>query len=230
MLIKNWMSRPVITVNISASMQDAMDLLKQYNIRKLPVENKGKLVGLITDGDIKKASASNATTLEIHELMYAISKIKAKDIMTKKVITAKPDQTIDELAQLLLTNKITCAPVLDDKNKLVGIITEEDIFKALISLTGIDKKGIQFAFILSDNPGSIRKITDILRKYSETLASILSSYDNNAPKNYRNVYIRVQGVEREKLEELKKELNANLEDEAKLSYIIDYNKGTREIF
>ncbi len=229
MLLKNWMSRPVVTVNVKDSMQDAIELLKQYKIRKLPVMDKGKLVGIITDSDIKKSSASSATTLEIHELMYIISKIKVKDIMNKSVVTASPDQTIDEAAQLLLTNKISCLPILDNNKEIVGIITEMDIFKAIISFNGTDKKGILFGFMLTDRAGSIRKFTDILRKYCDSLASILTSY-HNVPENCRKVYIRIQGVDRDKLEDLKKEVADNLGNGEKLLYIIDYNKNKRDIF
>ncbi len=87
MLVENWMSKDVITVDVDDSMQDATRLLKEHNIRGLPVMEKGKLVGVVTDRDLKKASASDATTLEIHELLYMISRIKVKEIMTKNPIT-----------------------------------------------------------------------------------------------------------------------------------------------
>ena len=86
MLVKNWMSKKVITVDTNASMQDAIETLKENNIRFLPVMKKRKLVGVVTDKDLKRASASDATTLEIHELLYLLSKIKLKDIMSKDVI------------------------------------------------------------------------------------------------------------------------------------------------
>ena len=82
MLVKNWMSKPAITIDIDAFMNDAIKLLKNHNIKMLPVMEKGRLVGIVTDRDLKRASASDATTLEIHELLYLISKIKIKEIMT----------------------------------------------------------------------------------------------------------------------------------------------------
>ena len=146
MLIKNWMSKDVVTVDVNDSMQDATRLLKKHNIRGLPVIENGKLVGIVTDRDLKRASASDATTLEIHELLYLISKIKVKEIMTKNPITVSVDSTIDEAAEVLLDNKITGAPVIDDSGKVVGIITQTDIFRVLVSFTGVKKAGIQFAF------------------------------------------------------------------------------------
>ena len=204
MLVENWMSKDVITVDVNDSMQDATRLLKEHNIRGLPVMENGKLVGVVTDRDLKKASASDATTLEIHELLYMISRIKVKEIMTKNPITIPVDSTIDEAAEVLLENKLSGAPVVDDKGQVVGIITQIDIFRVIISLTGARKKGIQFGFQLEDRPGSIKEVADIIRKYGCRLMSILSSHDEQV--DYRHVYIRVCDCDRERLGELKEEL------------------------
>jgi acetoin utilization protein AcuB len=82
MLVKDWMSKAVVTVDVNDSMQDATKHLKDHDIQILPVLDQGHLVGVVTDRDLKRASASDATTLEIHELLYLISGIKVKDIMT----------------------------------------------------------------------------------------------------------------------------------------------------
>ncbi len=113
MLVKNWMSQPAITVNEKDSMQDATKIMKKNNISILPVLKKEILVGVITDGDLKRASASDATSLEIHELFYLISKIKIKDIMSGTPITVPPDFTVEETAEILLKNKISGVPVVD---------------------------------------------------------------------------------------------------------------------
>ncbi len=112
MLVKNWMSKNVITINVDDSMQEAVNSLKQHDIRMLPVMKKGKLVGIVTDRDLKKASASDATTLDIHELLYLISEIKVQSIMTKDPITVPQDYTVEETAEVLLENKISGAPVV----------------------------------------------------------------------------------------------------------------------
>lgn len=98
MLVANWMSKDIITVDENDSMQHAIKLLKEHDIRMLPVTKKDKLVGIVTDRDLKRASASDATTLEIHELFYLLSRIKVKDIMTRNVITVPPDFTAEETA------------------------------------------------------------------------------------------------------------------------------------
>ncbi|MDY6879295.1 MAG: CBS and ACT domain-containing protein [Desulfatiglans sp.] len=225
MLVKNWMSKKVVTADVDDSMQEATKLLKEHNIRMLPVMKKNKLVGIVTDRDIKEASASDATTLEIHELLYLVSKIRVKEIMTKDPVTVSPDLTIEETAQILLDKKISGVPVMDQKGKIVGTITQTDIFKALISLTGLAKRGIQFAFELEDRPGSIKDVADIIRKFGGRMASILSSYDG-APTGRRNVYIRMYDIDRSRLDQLIKELKGK----AKVIYMVDHKENRREIY
>jgi len=225
MLVKNWMSKPVVTVDVDDSMQDAARLLKKRNIRMLPVLKNGKLVDIITDRDMKRASASDATALEIHELLYLITKIKVKDIMTKNPITVPFDFTVEETAEVLLNNKISGVPVVDHERELVGVITQTDLFKAIISLTGMRKKGIQFAFKLADQPGSIKEVTDTIRDYGGRMVSVLTSYER-ALKGSRNVYIRIYDIERSRLDLLKD----NLRKKAKLAYMVDHRENRREVY
>jgi len=225
MLVQDWMSRPVITVDENDSMQKALQLLKENRIKMLPVMKKGKLRGIVTDRDLKKKSASDATSLEIHELFYLISKIKIKEIMTPNPITVPFDYTIEETAEVLLKNKISGVPVLDYDGKIVGILTQTDIFRSLISLTGIGKRGIQFAFLLEDRPGSIKEMADIIRSHGGFLASILTSYDQ-VQKGYRKVYIRMYGIDRSSVPLLKEKLK----QKADLIYMVDHREGKREIF
>ena len=225
MLVKNWMSKKVITVDINDSMLDAINLLKKHDIRMLPVMKKGTLVGVVTDRDLKRASASDATTLEVHELLYLLSRIKIKDIMTKDPVTVPFDYSIEETAEKLLEHKISGVPVLDHEGQVVGTITQTDIFRALISLTGVGARGIQFAFMLEDRPGSIKEVTDIIRKYGGRMVSILSSYEG-VSKGKRKTYVRMYGVERARLPQLKEELKAR----ATLLYVIDHRENKREIY
>ena len=143
MLVKNWMSKDVITVNADDSMQDAGYLLREHKINVLPVMEKGRMVGIITDRDLKKASPSDATTLDMHELLFLISKIKVMDLMRTPVHTISPDYTVEEAAAILLEKKFSGLPVVDEKNRVVGIITRSDLFRVIINLTGLGKKGIQ---------------------------------------------------------------------------------------
>jgi len=225
MLVKNWMSKPVITTDVDDSMEKTIKLLKKHNIKMLPVLEKNKLVGILTDRDLKRASASDATTLDIHELLYLLSKIRVKNIMTKDPITVPSDYTVEETADVLLKNKISGVPVVDHNKKVVGVITQTDLFKVLISLTGFKKRGIQFAFQLVDRSGSIKEVADIIRKYGGRMVSIVSSYEE-ATEGYRNVYIRMHTIDRAKINLLEEELR----EKATLLYMVDHRDNIRKIF
>lgn len=225
MLVKNWMSKSVVTIDVDSSMQQALSLLKEHGIRMLPVLEKGKLIGIITDRDLKRASASDATSLEIHELLYLLSKIKIKNIMTKHPITVPADYTIEETAEILLTKKISGVPVVDPQGNVIGTITQDDIFKALLALSGFGKRGIQFAFLIEDRPGSIKEVSDIIREFQGRMVSILTSYEA-VPAGFRKLYIRAFNIDRETLNELKK----RLKEKAKLLYVVDHRENKRELF
>jgi acetoin utilization protein AcuB len=219
------MSKNVVTINEDDSMQDAMKLMKQHSIRMLPVLKSGSLVGIVTDRDLKRASASDATTLDVHELLYLISKIKVKNIMSKNPISVPPELTVEETAEILLNNKISGVPVVDANAKVVGTITQTDLFRVLIALTGVGKRGIQFAFQIEDRPGSIKELADPIRKHGGRMVSILTSYEN-VPDGFRKVYIRMYGVDRAKLPVLKEELRKV----SKLLYMVDHRENKREIY
>ena len=224
MLVKNWMSKEVITIDVNDSMTHASGLMKENNIRGLPVMKNGELVGVVTDRDLKKASASNATTLDIHELLYLIAKIKVEEIMTKDPITIPVDYTVEDAAEILLDNKLSGAPVVNNEGELVGVITQADIFRVLVSLSGVREKGIQLAFLLEDRPGSIKEVSDIIRKYDCRVVSIMSTRANQ--EGYRHVYIRACDCDRNRLEQLKEELKAK----TNLLYMMDRREETKEIF
>ena len=130
MLVKDWMSHPVITVNEGDSMQDAMSLLKKYSIRMLPVLKNEKLTGVVTDRDLKRASASDATSLEIHELLYLLTKIKVKELMTKNPISVPIDFTVEETAEVLLRHKINGVPVIVNTGITAGTYLIGDFMRA----------------------------------------------------------------------------------------------------
>lgn len=216
MLIRNWMTRDPITVDPETPMMDAEHLMKDNKIRGLPVVKGKKLVGIVTDRDIKAASPSAATTLDMHELLYLLAKIKVKEIMTKDPITICDDDTVEEAAVVMLRHKISHLPVLSDKKELVGLITETDIFKVLVSLTGIYRGGVQFGFELEDRSGSIKEVADVIREFGGRMVSILTSYEE-AREGYRKVFIRIKDLDRQRLKELKERLEKNF----RVLYMID---------
>ena len=225
MLVKHWMKQPAITIDEKETMDQAVKRLKQHDIGMLPVLGKGKLVGVVTDRDLKRASASDATTLEIHELLYLISTIRVREIMTRPVITVPENFTVEETAQVLLENKISGVPVVDGQGRVVGTITASEIFKVIISLTGVGKRGIQFAMELADRPGTIKEVADRIRAHGGRLVSILSTYDR-VPDGYRNVYIRIYGLDRSQIEAIQ----ADISTVARLRYMVDHRENRREIY
>ena len=209
MLVKGWMNTDVVTVNEDTTMVKANIIMKENRIRGLPVvDGKGNLAGIVTDRDIKDASPSKATSLDIHEINYLISTIKVGHIMSTDLIYVKPDETVEFAAVLMLENKISTLPVVNDKQALIGIITQTDIFRALVDITGIYTGGVQFAFSLEDRPGSIREVADEIRSFGARIVSILSTR-NESEAGRHNVYIRISPLETEKTRRLLDSLEAH---------------------
>ena len=209
MLIKDWMSKSPVTAKPSTSIMKAAKLMKENGFRRLPViDDDGRLVGIVSDRDIKEASPSKATTLDMHELYYLLSEIKVGDIMTKTVITVGPDDTVEKAAVLMLRHNVGGMPVVDAKGLVVGVITDSDIFKVLVSITGVLSGGLQFAFELPNVAGSLKSILDDLKAHDVRILSILTSYDE-ANTDRRTVYIRVQPMDDSRSEAVIERLKSN---------------------
>ena len=146
MLVRNWMNPTVISTEAQASMAEALNLMKENQIKTLPVFDRETLVGVVTDRDLKRASASDATLLEIHELLHLLARIKVRDIMSRNPITIPDTYTVEEAAEVLRDHHISGAPVMDAKGRMVGMISQNDLFNALMSLTGVKRRGIHLAF------------------------------------------------------------------------------------
>jgi acetoin utilization protein AcuB len=131
-MVLEWMTHPVISATPDMPLSKAHQVMKEHQIRRLPVLDDGQLVGIVTIGDVREASPSDATTLSIWELNYLWAQLTVDKIMTRHVQTVKPDNTMIDAAALMLEYKISGLPVLDANKKLVGIITESDIFRMLV--------------------------------------------------------------------------------------------------
>ncbi|NWG17589.1 MAG: CBS domain-containing protein [Chloroflexi bacterium] len=130
--VSEWMTSPVITVSPSTSISAAHQIMKENGIRRVPVVENDHLVGIITIGDVREASPSDATTLSIWELNYLWAQLTVERVMSRKVKTVSAEQCILDAAQLMLDHKVSGLPVVDENGKLLGILTESDIFRMLV--------------------------------------------------------------------------------------------------
>ena len=191
MFVSDWMTRKVITVSPEDSIAEASKLTKEKGIKHLPVVHGEKLKGILSDRDIKEYVPTKATSLDVYELHYLLAKTKVKEVMKTKVYTTTPDTPIEEAAMLMRDQKIGCLPVIEN-NKVVGIISDKDIFKVLVDITGVRHGGHRVSVTVEDRPGSVREVADIIRKHGFSLQSVLTSYERVDP-GYRNVVIRAKG-------------------------------------
>lgn len=225
MLIKEWMSTSVITINDNDSLNDAIKLFESRVISMLPVLKDGKVVGIITDGDVKKAMPSDATTLDRFELPVLLDSVKIKSVMSKPVITTSVDHTVDEIAGTMLKKGISGMPVLDYKNRLKGIITKSDVFRCFVSFTGVSEKSQIFAIKIENKPGVIKRLSDLIRKNGGRLCSILTSYDD-IEEGFRKVYFHTFDISTSNFVEITDEF----QKAGELFYVADLARKFRMIF
>jgi acetoin utilization protein AcuB len=158
MLVGERMSRPVITVAPETPVHDALAMFKKEHIRRAPVIKNGKLLGIVTENDLRNASPSPATTLSVWEMNYLISKVTVKQVMSKKVQCIDVDTPIEEAARVMTDLEIGGMPVTRD-GKIVGMITETDLFKVFLELMGAREKGVRVSALVEDKPGQLAKIS-----------------------------------------------------------------------
>jgi acetoin utilization protein AcuB len=174
--IREMMQKNPITIHPEASFYEALALIRDKGIRHLPVVDKnGHLVGILTDGDIREAAPSDATSLSVHELQYLLGKLKVSAFMTpkSKMITISSDTIIEEAVQLMHDHKIGCLPVVDGDN-LAGLITETDALALLVDLFGLKMKGTRLTVAIEDQPGQMHGILDIIKNHNVNIISIVS--------------------------------------------------------
>jgi len=196
MPVQDFMSKDLITVDEDGSIIKASKLMKQNRVRHLPVLRKGRLVGLVSDRELKEATPSKATTLDIHEMYYLLDRITVKSLMPKQLFTIAPGETVEKAAAVMLNRNISALPVVDPQGALQGIITKGDIFRAFVSISGISQAPLAMGLELEDRPGSVKAVTDTIRAHGGRIASILSGY-GGAAESFLRVYIRTREVQDE---------------------------------
>ncbi|HIP92114.1 MAG TPA: CBS domain-containing protein [Thermotoga sp.] len=202
MLVKDIMTRNLITIDPETSFTNALKIMRENKIRRLPVLEGKKLVGIVTEKDILYASPSKATTLDVWELHYLLNKLKVKEIMTKNVITVQEDTPIEEAARIMVDNKIGALPVLKE-DELVGIVTETDIFKIFLEMFGARKKGVRYTFKLPNVPGTFAKLSQKIFEAGGNIVS-LASYGEN--EEIYTLVMKVEKIDHNKFMESMKDL------------------------
>lgn len=197
MLVKERMSHPVITIHPETTMQDALDLMRKERIRRLPVVNhRGKLVGIVTETGILKASPSEATSLSVWEVRELLRKVKIEEIMTHDVITITDSTPLEEAARIMADSKISGLPVLQD-NKLVGLITETDLFKTFLEMFGARSPGVRMTVLVPKAPGELAKLTRAIFELGGDIIA-LGTFEGENSENGK-ITVKVTGVKRDDL-------------------------------
>lgn len=161
MLVGERMSSPPIVIPPDMSVSEALALFKKERIRRAPIVKDDKLVGIVSEKDLFNASPSPATTLSVWEMSYLLSKLTVAEVMTKNVRTVTKDTPIEEAARIMADNKIGGLPVVEG-SRVVGIITETNLFKMFLELMGAREKGIRVTALIKDQPGMLAKITQAI--------------------------------------------------------------------
>ena len=221
MLIAEYMTLNPITVDQDCSVEKVADMMKKHRVRRFPVVLGSKLVGVVTDRDVRSAAPSQVVTFKgkesvlTPELHDVLRQIKVHDIMSRNVITVLPNRSVITAASIMLKEGISGLPVVDSRGSVIGIITVKDVFKVLVNFSGIKLGRTVFAFQLEDLPGTIKQVADVIREHGGRLAGIFTSYYTDDPR-YRRVYMRIKDLLADQLSRLKNDL----EEKFNLLYMI----------
>ena len=199
MFVKNRMTTEVITLSPDQTLLKAMNIIQQKRIRHLPVVQGGKVVGIVTELDVRRAGASDSTSLSIFELNYLLDQIKVSSFMTKKVITVSPDEPIETAAKIIYDHKIGALPVVD-QNQLVGLITSSDILETFIEVLGINKPSVRVELELENRIGALADTTKILKELGLYLVSLVTLPEEEGQKT-RGMVFRVSRTDENKLKD-----------------------------
>ena len=198
MLVKERMTSPAMTVTPDTSFQDALKLMRDHKFRRIPVvDQEGKLIGIVSERDLLHASPSPATSLSVWEVNYLLWKLKVADIMTHHVITIDQDAPIEDAANLMVTRKIGGLPVVDHAGKVVGVITETDIFKAFAEMLGSGEKGLRLTIKVPSGGGTLARLSQAIYEQGGLIVSV-GSLDKESSKE-RELIIKVRGVTKDKI-------------------------------
>ncbi|MBQ9636224.1 MAG: CBS domain-containing protein [Acidaminococcaceae bacterium] len=177
MLVKDIMTPNVYTINQNQTLLELQGLMSDDHIRRVPVLNDaGQVVGIITDKDVKLASPSEASTLSRYEASYLLSRIKVKDVMTHNVKTVYATADLADVAALMYQDHIASVPVMDEvNNNLCGIVTDSDVFRALVDIFGLGQSASRITIDVSDKPGVLAEVAKMFADRGINIISCVTS-------------------------------------------------------
>ncbi len=200
MFVRDVMTTNVITVPSSTSIYDARKIMQAHKFRRLPVVDKGKLVGLVTENSLNEVSPSKATTLSVWELNYLLAKTTLKDVMVKNMVTVTPDQTVEEAVVMAQTNKVGCLPVVED-GKIAGMVTTNDFFYRIINpILGIGKPGIRLTVHKCCRGMDLEKVFGVVKKHNLPIVTMFLDSLPDSPEGDLIIHLDTQdasGVKKE---------------------------------
>jgi acetoin utilization protein AcuB len=213
MLVADRMTRELHTITPDTNVSEALNLMQEYSVRRFPVlDKRGHLVGIVLEKDLLYASPSPATSLSVYEIGYLLSKLKVEKVMSRDVITVAADAPLEEAARIMIDNKIGGLPVMEGQ-KLVGIITETDIFKVLLEMLGARESGVRITFGVHDEPGVLSKITGAIAELGGDIITLGTFCEEGADCEEEGILmIKVTGVEGTLLVKTMEEIGAKVQD------------------
>ena len=210
MLVKERMSRHPVTIRPETSLHDALRIMREAKVRRLPVlDKKNRVVGIVLEKDLLYASPSPATSLSVYEMNYLISRIQVKELMTRNVITIEEDCPLEDAARIMTDNDISGLPVMRGET-LVGMITESDLFKIFLELLGARTWGLRVTIKLADQRGALAKLAGGLSSHGANIVS-LGTFWGDDPTNSL-ITFKVQGIERADVEAVLEDCGAEVVD------------------
>ncbi len=196
MFVRSYMSVDPVCVSPDDNFHDAMHELRKLGVRHLPVLDKDRLVGILVEKDLLSNQPSRATTLSLYEIYSLLETLRVRQIMSCPVVTVEGNCPLEEAARIMVENKISCLPVMDGK-KLVGIITETDVFQALVEVLGGESEGLRFVLRVPEKVGQLALISNRIAEAGGNILAVTTS--NLREDGYRDVMIKETGARREAL-------------------------------
>jgi len=196
MLVRERMSSPVITVSPDLPISEALMLMREKNIRRTPVVENGEIVGIISDKDLFDVAPALKSYLKDWEQKYLENQITVSQVMRPRVLTVDENLAIEEAAMIMADNKIGGLPVTRN-GKLIGMITETDLFKLFIEMLGARDKGVRMTIMMKDVPGEFAKLTNVVAKVNGNIVAFSTFEGKN--QDEREVTMKVTGVTQDEL-------------------------------